>query len=452
MPISRLCHHLWTDDEPAFVFSIEMIGVNDTFTLPLEVSGNYDFTVDWGDTNSEDISAWDAAETTHTYATAGTYIIRITRTITGWRFNYGGDRTRIYDIKEWGPLRLGNNGDYFDGCSNLTVSATDILDLTGTTNLNSIFRYCSNLTTVPSMNDWDMSNVTDLQYAFFSATLFNQDISSWDVSGVTTMFHTFAYARAFDQNIGSWDTSSVTYMSYMFYYADVFDQNIGSWDTSSVTDMRNMFTDALLFNQDIGSWDTAKVTNMTGMFQNAQLFDQNIGSWITGLVTDMSQMFYKASVFNQNIGSWDTSSVLYMTSMFGYASVFNQNIGSWITGLVTDMDYMFYDALLFNQDIGSWDTSAVDDMSYMFDGAIAFDQNVGGWTVTAVADMPEMFNDVTLSTANYDALLTGWEGQAVLNNVTFDGGNSTYSAGAAATARQALIDDHTWSITDGGQV
>jgi hypothetical protein len=57
---------------------------------------------------------------------------------------------------------------------------------------------------------------------------------------------------------------------------------------------------------------------------------------------------------------------------------------------------------------------------------------------------------VTLSTANYDSLLTGWEAQAVQNNVNFHGGNAKYSAGAPATARAALIADHTWTITDGG--
>jgi hypothetical protein len=59
-----------------------------------------------------------------------------------------------------------------------------------------------------------------------------------------------------------------------------------------------------------------------------------------------------------------------------------------------------------------------------------------------------MFTSVTLSTANYDALLIGWEAQAVQNNVVFNGGGSKYSAGAAA--RAALIADHSWSITDGG--
>jgi hypothetical protein len=55
--------------------------------LPLVATGTYNFVVDWGDgTSPETITAWNQAETTHTYATAATYIIRITGTITGGHF------------------------------------------------------------------------------------------------------------------------------------------------------------------------------------------------------------------------------------------------------------------------------------------------------------------------------------------------------------------------------
>jgi len=90
-------------------------------------------------------------------------------------------------------------------------------------------------------------------------------------------------------------------------------------------------------------------------------------------------------------------------------------------------------------------------MSSMFNGATSFDQNISSWDITSVTDMTSMFVSVTLSTANYSAILIGWEGQSVQDDVTFHGGSSKYSAGAAATARQALIDDHNWSIDDGGQ-
>jgi surface protein len=139
-----------------------------------------------------------------------------------------------------------------------------------------------------------------------------------------------------------------------------------------------------------------------------------------------------------------------MRKMFFEAPVFDRDVSGWDTSNVTTMQETFRSAAAFNQPIGSWDTSSVTDMQYMFYGATAFDQDLSSWNVAGVTNMTQMFDSVTLSTANYDALLAGWESQAVQSGVTFDGGGSQYSSGAAATARQALINDHSWTITDGG--
>lgn len=64
--------------------------------------------------------------------------------------------------------------------------------------------------------------------------------------------------------------------------------------------------------------------------------------------------------------------------------------------------------------------------------------------------MRMMFREVQLSTSNYDSLLVGWAPQEVQEDVVFSGGDSRYSAGDAAEARQTLI-DKGWEITDGGQ-
>ena len=60
--------------------------------LPLISLGTYNFRVEWGDGTADNITVWNAAATTHTYASAGTYEINITGTLTGWQFNNTGDR------------------------------------------------------------------------------------------------------------------------------------------------------------------------------------------------------------------------------------------------------------------------------------------------------------------------------------------------------------------------
>ncbi len=66
--------------------------------------------------------------------------------------------------------------------------------------------------------------------------------------------------------------------------------------------------------------------------------------------------------------------------------------------------------------------------------------------------MEHMFMAAGLSTPNYDSLLIGWAQLPLQNDVFFDAGNSQYSSGAAAEARQKLITDFGWTITDGGKV
>jgi len=443
-------------------------------TLPLQSGGDYNFFVDWGDGSNDTITDGDQLEKTHTYTSEGVYTINITGKIIGWCFYNGGDRLKILEIQQWGCLQLGNAGSYFFGCENLELTATDNLNLTGTTTLYMAFRDCYNLGNSGDMDGWNVSSVTDMGYMFYrassfnqpigswdvsnvtdmgvmfrNASSFNQPIDSWDVSSVTSMYAVFEGASSFNQPIGSWDVSSVTYMGVMFEGASSFNQPIGSWDVSSVTSMNGMFAGAYSFNQPIGGWDVSSVTSMNGMFAGASSFNQPIDSWNVSSVTDMGYMFYRASSFNQPIGSWDVSSVTDMGGMFADASSFNQPIGSWDVSSVTYMRSMFYGASSFNQPIDSWDVSSVTDMRSMFYWASSFNQPIDSWNVSSVTDMSDMFYGVTLSTPNYDNLLLGWSQLPLQTGVTFHAGNSTYSS-AAADARQFIITNFSWIIIDGG--
>jgi len=401
-----------------------------TIILPIVVSGiDSTLLINWGD-GSSDTYLPSSPFPSHIYSEAGIKNIIITPDGANFKgtIQYGSqssrDKLKILDISQWGfSWEFSSCAGSFFGCANLDITATDKVYFVGS--CSTMFYNCTSLTNV---GDADTSQVTSMPDMFRGASSFNQDIGSWDTSSVTNMANLFLSAHAFNQDIGSWDVSNVTTMSYMFYSADAFNQDIGSWNTSSVTNMGNMFEFASSFNQDIGSWNTSSVSNMSFMFNGA-------------------------SSFNQDIGSWDTSSVLTIGGMFREAIAFNQDISGWDTSSVTNMSGTFKSAASFNQPLNSWDTSSVTITSGMFQSATSFDQPLNSWDVSTITNMNNMFYDITLSTANYDALLIGWEAQNVQNNVSFNGGLSKYTLGsAAAAARQRLIDDHNWSITDGGGI
>lgn len=313
------------------------------------------------------------------------------------------------------------------------------------TDLSYMYNGVSNFdATYGDITGWDTSCVTNM-HSMFTASDFNQDISGWDTSSVTDMGSMFSGASSFNQAIGSWDTSSVTDMSVMFYNTP-FNQSLSGWDTSSVTDMSNMFNSAYDFNGDITNWDTSSVISLANMFSTATDFNQDISGWDTSNVQSMLGTFVGATSFDQDIGSWNTSSVTSMYNMFRLSN-FNQDISSWDVSNVLSFRRMFYLNPEFNQNIGGWNTSNATDLRQVFDGATSFDQDLSNWDVTNVTTMTNMFNGVTLSTANYDALLSGWSIQAVQDDVVFSGGNSVYMYDAP---RNILTDTYNWTITDGG--
>ncbi len=462
----------------------------DQITIPTTGIG-YDYTVDWGDGNT-DMNV--TGDITHTYATAGRYIVTISGDFPRIYFNNGGDKEKIIAVDNWGDQAWASMEAAFYGCSNLRVNAFDAPDLTAATSLEQLFKGATSFN--DPIDSWDISTITSLAETFNEASSFNQDLSSWDTTLVTTMEATFSQS-AFNQPIGSWNVSgvltmesmfaetpfnqpvglwttlNVTNMDSMFASAVNFNQDIGLWDVTGVTNMQGMFLNARSFNQDIstwivldvttmegmfssaeafnqpiGVWLVDNVTNMSGMFTNAFSFNQDIGLWEVGMVTDMSNMFNGAEVFNQDLNLWDVEQVTNMSAMFAGAESFNEDITGWTTSNVTAMDNMFNDATIFNQDISGWDTNMVTTMEEMFTAAEAFDQNIGSWDITNVTTMDNMFTGVTLSITNYDALLIGWNAQIVQTVVAFNGGNSQYCDGE--TARGELIANAGWILIDGG--
>ncbi len=216
-------------------------------------------------------------------------------------------------------------------------------------------------------------------------------------------------------------------------------------DLSDVVSMARMFQSASKFNSNIEHWDVSTIEDMTSLFNSAVAYNQPLNAWDVSNVTKMAHLFNFASQFDQPLNDWDVSNVKDMSGMFANTS-FNQPIADWEVGQVENMLLMFASASLFNADIAGWDVSSVTDMGQLFQSAHAFNQDIGGWDVSNVTNMHLLFFDAGMSTANYDATLIGWAGQAVQPSLTLNAHGLTYCLGEAA--RQSLIDNHGWVFED----
>ena len=397
--------------------------------LPLDVGGIYNFVVDWGDGSQDTITIWNQAQTLHTYAVAGTYILSINGIIQGFSFNFNGDRNKLLSIANWGTLNLGNNGNYFNGCNNLDLSSViGVLDLSGTTNIDYLFGNCTFLTTINNINQWDVSNVVSMVDTFSGATSFNDNISSWNTLSVIDMNSMFQGATSFNQPLNSWNVSNVSIFTSMFSGATSFNQPLNYWNVSGALIMDNMFSQANNFNQDLASWNVSNVQNMSSMFFLANSFNKNISAWNVSNVTNFSNMFRSATSFNQPLNYWNVSSSIDMSAMFRSATSFNQPLNSWNVSNAINMSEMFRLATSFNQNIGSWNVS----------------------NVTNFTDFMRGKTNLNYSTTNLDAIYNGWSLLTVQPTITISFGTIKYTLAGQSGKNILTGAPNNWVITDGG--
>ena len=383
------------------------------FQIPFITGTN--FSINWGDTNTDTGLSRGNSSVTHTYPSAGTYSIEIGQAgdagpptkiafgPTNGEVNNsstpGNGAKAVTEITQWGSIQWTDVVSMWCGCLNLdTMSATDTPDL-------------SNVGGADGTKF--MFGAMRLRDGFDAPSLstVNSSISNWDVSGVRNFSYTFNRCNSFNVNINNWDISGIdqsTGLVSMFSGARLFNQPLNNWTLpSAVTSLANMFSahdTTNGFNQDIGSWNVSNITNMSSMFSSNGAFTGiNLENWerttagnvsTVGNVTTMSGMFYYGyGLANTAISNWDTSKVTNFASMFGrwgYPTASNPQI-----------------------DVGNivkyWDTSSATNFDSFFTENRAINQNLGSLDITSLTRGIGMFYRSNLmSDANYTDTIVGW--------------------------------------------
>ena len=147
------------------------------------------------------------------------------------------------------------------------------------TNMNSMFIYCRKFN-CDGLGSWDMSNVRDMSNMFKECKNFNCDLSDWKLPKITSLYLTFYKCSNFTgTGLENWDVSNINDMSYAFTGCKLLNCDLSHWDVSNVSHMEYAFKECESLDCDLGSWDVSNVSDMSYAFYKCKNLHCDLSSW-----------------------------------------------------------------------------------------------------------------------------------------------------------------------------
>lgn len=256
----------------------------------------------------------------------------------------------------------------------LTTADFSHTDLSGITNMESMFQNCKHLETCVfgEVNTPELKNIKNMfKYCY---ALRSVDIASLQTDKVTDMSSLFFNCSSLEQlDLTRFMTKSVTDMSNMFYSCRKLKTlDLSSFDTSNVTNMNSMFCSCnSLKDIDLTSFNTVKAKDMGGLFQICESLESlDLRNFNTSNTENMGGMFARCTKLESiDLSSFNTANCTQMASMFNDCkNLKNLDLRHFSTDKVGSMERMFNNcSSLTELDLSSFHTQAVKSMGYMFE-------------------------------------------------------------------------------------
>ncbi len=352
--------------------------------LSLPFAPNIYNLIDWGDGVIDNLNY-------HTYAGTPTDVtVKVTGTIDDWRYDNGGDKSKLIEQIFLGP--------------DFRMPA------------NSVWRGCSNMVWSVPANNTPVIETTNIDSTFLGCILFDGDISKWDLAG-----------------------AGVTrVVNFFFGCSSHTGINIEKLDVSTVQSFDQMMFGNSVFNAPIGVWNMISATNIGGIVRSCTIFNQPLNAWNVSNVTTANHALAGTS-YNHPLDLWDTRKFVTFHSMLA-GIPFNHSLATFRFDAAVDVSWMFTGNTVFNHPVGDGNFPLVTNMSNMFSSAFSYDQDMSAWLIPNVNNLQTMLDHCGLSTANYDKFLIACANQPVQSGNTLGAQGLTYTAAPApgGTARNTL--------------
>tara|TARA_R110000744_G_scaffold246732_1_gene363147 strand:+ start:56 stop:841 length:786 start_codon:yes stop_codon:yes gene_type:complete len=236
---------------------------------------------------------------------------------------------------------------------------------------------------------------------------------------------------------------------------------ITTWRTTTDNETITIPTTGSGYNYDVSTSDGQAFSGETG---NKGITFTVAGDYDISISGDFPRIYFnnggdKVKVINikqwGNI-AWNS----FVGAFFGCSNLVGAFTDAPNLSGVSDMTNAFRAASSYDGRFVGWDFNTITDMYAMLYQAASYTQSLASLNIVNVTDMRYLLTTATLTEANYNATLIGWEatlqayvagGGTYSHSIVITFGNSEYTGGgAAAAARASLISNFGWTITDGG--
>ena len=305
--------------------------------------------------------------------------------------------------------------------------------------IDKLFYKFTNLTDISGLADWDVSNVTNMNFAFNHCTKLANltPLENWNTKNVQSTENMFSICKSLTDltPLCNWDVKNVHEMNVMFAGSGISSLSglqrlfidgsaevttsgmfygcknltdltaIKNWNTSNFDDMTYMFGNCISLTS-LNGLENFKFNSGTyngsieGMFGHTDdiIEDGDDGcinltdisaleNWNTESLTSIDGLFSGCSSLSDIsvLSKWDVSNVQWMIDTFGSSGVSDLSpLANWNTGKAYYMNYMFDNCTNITDasPINDWDISNVVALNHMFSNCPShpeFTKRKGSW-------------------------------------------------------------------------
>lgn len=408
-------------------FTMTVNSTDGTFKLELANNGVYDAKVVY---NNQDIHLIQSnADELITFPDgAGIKTFEIRGIFEGYDSTDGDiNVANLLNISRFGQFKP-KNSSKFRGSTNLTITATDILDFSKSTSNPAFLANCPSIDIIPNLNRWNVSTLTSGGDFFINDTLFNTYHGDWDTSLFTSKFRMYSGCKNYNQ-LDNHNHDACTNFGFYRFQNHAYNVPV-DMSIPSALSIDSMFRDCIGMQQNIILRNTHNVQNFGASFQSMTAFS---GS---GATISIDSFKSAVSVFNMFIQTTLTtqnwSDIL--VQLAGTLRSEDNPVANATQVVGTTVNF---NIVGHNLQVGH---------GFIAKGFIPTAYN-GLLTVTSVIDVDNV-ECILLSDPLGDATTIGTY-DLPLNGLNIHGGGSKYNA-TGQTARNQLTSKQGWTITDAG--